>query len=374
MAGLYFHIPFCKRVCAYCDFFKSVELTRSEEVLQAMERELAWAAPRFAERRMRTLYFGGGTPSLWQPEWLQRLIGRAEELFDCSAIEECTVEANPDDLTAEWLEGLRRTRVDRLSIGIQSFDDGALKMMNRRHTAQQAAEAVARARKAGFENLTVDLIYGLPGFGGASLERSLQQVVALDVPHVSAYHLTIEGGTALGRRMRRGEFAPVAEEVSEREFERVHRVLTDAGYEHYEVSNFARSGFRARHNSAYWHGVPYLGIGPAAHSFDGAERRWSPSSLDDYVARAGSEALYEVEHLSERDRWNETLMTALRTADGVELAALAGRFGPERVGRLRREAARFESTGELLVAEGRIRIPAERFLTSDAVIAALFEV
>ena len=260
MAGLYFHIPFCRRICAYCDFFKSAEVGRVDSVLEAMERELDGAVDWLADRRIRTVYFGGGTPSLCDPARLQGLADRAAALLDCSGVEEFTVEANPDDMTEEWLEALARTGANRLSVGVQSFDDDELRLMNRRHTGMQAVEAVRRAQAAGFANLTIDLIFGVPGFGGDTLRRSLDTALSLGVQHISAYHLTVEPDTAFGRRAARGEFRAVDEQISETEFLTVHHTLTEAGFEHYEVSNFALPGFRARHNAAYWHGAKYLGI------------------------------------------------------------------------------------------------------------------
>ena len=254
MAGIYLHIPFCKRICAYCDFYKSADLRQMDALIEAMHRELDARRGYLGGEAVETRYFGGGTPSLCPPEEIGALLRHTEELFDCSRAEETTLEANPDDLTPRYLAAVRRAGIDRLSIGIQSFDDDCLKLMNRRHTARQAAEAVHNAQKEGFGNITVDLIFGVPGFGGDSLRRSLGEAIGLGVQHISAYHLTIEPDTAFGRRAARGAFAPVEEQVSEEEFLTVHDTLTAAGFEHYEVSNFALPGFRARHNAAYWHG------------------------------------------------------------------------------------------------------------------------
>lgn len=369
MAGIYFHIPFCKRICAYCDFFRSADLSRLDETVRAMHRELEEQRNYLHDRRIRTLYFGGGTPSLCTPEILHGLIVRATALYDCSQVTETTVEANPDDLTPTYLDGLRHAGVNRLSVGIQSFDDACLKWMNRRHTAAEAEQAVRMARKAGFGNITVDLIFGVPGFGADVLRRSLDRTLALGVQHISAYHLTIEPDTTLGRRLQRGELRPVEEEISEAEFRTVHQTLIEAGFEHYEVSNYALPGFRARHNAAYWSGEEYLGIGPGAHSFNGRERHWSAGSIAKYLAGAP----YESETLSETDRFNEYVMTSLRTAEGIDTAFAGERFGAARLSKLLAEAARFLSGGELRVAEGRLAIPPERFLVSDEVIAALFE-
>ncbi len=369
MAGLYFHIPFCKRICAYCDFYKSADLRLREPVIDAMHRELRQEAGFLPERCLRTIYFGGGTPSLLDPETIQSFIDQAAGLFDCSAVEECTLEANPDDLTPDYLARLARTRVNRLSIGVQSLNDDELRRMNRRHTAQTARNAIRLARNAGFGNITVDVIFGVPGFGAEILQRTLSELLDLDVQHVSAYHLTVEPQTAFGRLMARGKFTPVGERVSEEEYLLVHRMLTDAGFEHYEISNYARSGYRALHNSAYWQGVPYLGIGPAAHSFDGQQRRWAPADIGRYLADPDC---HESERLSLRDRYNETVMTALRTARGIDLDSLAVSFGEHRRKTLLDAAKPWIEAGDLVLRNGRLYIPPEHFLISDAVIAALF--
>ena len=222
---------------------------------------------------------------------------------------------------------------------------------------------------AGFGNVTVDLIFGVPGFGAATLARNLRETVALGVQHVSAYHLTVEPQTAFGRRMAQGRFSPVTEETSEEEFLTVHRTLRDAGFEHYEVSNYALPGRRAIHNSAYWSGDPYLGIGPAAHSFDGECRRWAVADIGRYLAGGDR---YESERLTERDRYNETVMTALRTAEGLDTKAIGRRFGPARLETLLDAARPWLDAGDATLRDGQLAIPAERFLLSDAVIAALF--
>ncbi len=368
MAGLYFHIPFCKRICAYCDFYKEVGTGRMDELIAAMHREMERQRDYLGGEPVRTCYFGGGTPSLCPPATIRGLLDRAAQLFDCSEVEETTLEANPDDLDGPYLDALREAGVDRLSIGVQSFDDDCLRLMNRRHTAAQADEAIRAARRAGFSNITVDIIFGVPGFGGDSLRRTLDRVLAADVPHVSAYHLTVEPDTAFGRRAARGMFVPVDETTSEREFRLVHDTLCAADFEHYEVSNYARAGFRARHNAAYWHGAKYLGIGPAAHSYDGRERHWNVASVARYVEGAPSEN----EVLTDVDRFNEFVMTRLRTAEGIDLAEAERLFGRERTEQLRRDAEPSLRAGHLRATGGRLRVPPECFLVSDAVIAELF--
>lgn len=369
MAGIYFHIPFCKRICDYCDFYKSADLRRLGAVTEAMHRELDARRDYLRGEPLRTRYFGGGTPSLCPPELLGSLLEHTARLFDCSQVEETTLEANPDDLTPEYLAALRRLGIDRLSIGVQSFDDDCLRLLNRRHSTARAIEALRDARREGFDNLTIDLIFGIPGFGGDSLRRTLDTALETGVEHISAYHLTIESNTAFGRRMAQGRFAPVEEAVSEEEFLEVHDRLTAAGYEHYEVSNFARPGFRARHNAAYWHGVRYLGIGPAAHSFDGGERHWNPSSVERYIEGAAAEN----ETLTERDRYNEYVMTRLRTVEGIDLREVAGRFGTERAARIPEAVRPWVERGTVVIRGERVSVPPRRMLLSDAVIETLFE-
>lgn len=369
MSGIYFHIPFCRRVCGYCDFARTADLRRRDEVVEAMHRELRGRRDFLHNINIGTVYFGGGTPSLLPPQELQRLIDAAAGCFDLSAVGETTVEANPDDLTAHYINELRHTSIDRLSIGIQSFDDGCLRLMNRRHTAAEAVDAVKRAQDAGFENISIDLIFGVDGYGGESLRRNIEQAVALGVQHISAYHLTVEPGTAFARRVADGRMRVVAEEVSESEYMALHEGLTAAGYEHYEVSNYALPGRRSRHNSAYWSGAEYLGIGAGAHSFDGERRCWNAPTVGEYLAGGGGGE----ERLTERDRRNEMIMTSLRTAEGLDMRVFGERFGEAAAQKTFDMAKSFLLTGLLVSEGGRLRIPAEKFMLSDSVIESLFE-
>ena len=242
-----------------------------------MHREMEERADYIEDKRLTSIYFGGGTPSLLHPKDIEALISRAESLFDLSGVKEITIEANPDYLTKEYVSALRDTRVNRVSLGIQSFDDRVLQFMNRRHTATEAECAVERLRHAGIDNISMDLIFGVSGFEGDHLGESLRRAVALDVEHISAYHLTIEERTRLGLLTRKGEYQPFSDEESEAEFLRVHNALCDAGYDHYEVSNFAKPGRYAQHNSSYWQGIEYLGIGAGDHSFSRDNRTWCTS-------------------------------------------------------------------------------------------------
>lgn len=368
MAGIYYHIPFCKRICSYCDFYRTATVQQLPRVVEAMCEELRQRTDYLDGEPIRTRYFGGGTPSLCTVEQLKRLLDTTAELFDCSAVEETTLEANPDDLNEQYLNKLREIGINRLSIGIQSFDDDCLRLMNRRHTARQAVQAVQAAQRAGFDNLTIDLIFGVPNFGGESLIRSIDCVLALGVQHISAYLLTVEPRTRFGKMRKRGELIEVSDAVCEEEFALIHNRLTESGFEHYEISNFALPNYRARHNSSYWAGVPYLGIGPAAHSFDGASRQWNAASIERYLAGETPER----EVLSEADRINEFIMTRLRTIEGCSLAAFEAQFGTEARYRLEKAAYTTLAAGGLILAEGWLKIPPEQMLVSDSIIATLF--
>lgn len=370
MAGVYFHIPFCKRICAYCDFYRSAELQYMDSVVEAMHNELEEQAEYLNDKKIRTIYFGGGTPSLLPPAELQHFIEHAAELFDCNKVGEITVEANPDDISAEYVEALRQTAVNRVSLGIQSFDDEELRFMNRRHTATDAEEAVKRLQDSGIENITIDLIFGVDGFGYEILERSLDKALSLGVQHISAYHLTIEPATTFYRRVQRGQMREVAEECSEREFLLIEKRLCDAWYEHYEVSNYALKGYRSQHNSSYWSGAEYLGIGAGAHSFNGEERHWSAQSLSEYIAQRK----YESEVLTAKDHYNEYVMTSMRRCEGIDLRVIESRFGQQRFKTALAAAQRWIASGDLVVDGHNLKIPTSRFMLSDAVIESLFEV
>lgn len=369
MATLYFHIPFCRRICTYCDFYKVGAVELMPAVVRGMHEELERRHTYLKDKHLSSIYFGGGTPSLLQPNDIESLIEHARRLYDCSAVEEITLEANPDDLTEEYVEALTTTSVNRLSLGIQSFDDEILRFMNRRHDAHEAIAAVERLRKAGYDNLSIDIIFGIGGFDKESLKRTLQRAIELNVEHISAYHLTIEEGTRLGLLTRRGEYRPISEEQSEEDYALVEESLMAAGYEHYEVSNYARKGCRAKHNSAYWTGVEYLGIGPGAHSFSGDDRRWCTSTAREY---AEGNIKFESESLAPCDHLNEYVMTSLRRAEGIDLDYIAQHYGQA-------EAQRIEASAEMWLKHetlsrhgSRLALPTSKFLLSDAVIESLF--
>ena len=369
MSGIYLHIPFCKRICSYCDFYRTAALKELPEVVEKMREEIEKRADYLNDKKIRTRYFGGGTPSLLNPRQLHQLLEATERHFDCSAVEETTLEANPDDLTEEYLREVHKIGINRLSMGIQSFDDDCLRLMNRRHTAQEAIEAVKRAQDVGFDNITIDLIFGVPGFGGEKLEHSINEALKLGVQHISAYLLTIEERTRFGRMVEKGELHEISDEVAEAEYLLMHKRLTEAGMEHYEVSNYALPNHRARHNSSYWDGTPYLGIGPAAHSFDGRSRQWNVSSVKGYLQDAAPER----EELGDVELREEYLMTRLRTAEGFSMADLEHRFGAEIGEKIRQKCEKHRQEGLLTSETETIRIPSDKLLLSDRVIGSLFD-
>ncbi len=370
MSAIYLHIPFCKRLCGYCDFFKSVKLNQLEDTLEAMERVIVEQRSFLTNHKIETIYFGGGTPSLLTSVQVGRLLDAIAQNYDLTSLSEVTLEANPDDLTRPYLEELRRVGVNRLSIGVQSFDDAELKFMNRRHTAAQAVDVVRMAQAVGFDNITIDLIFGVDGFGCDVLQHSLDVALSLDVQHISAYHLTLEAGTPFARRVAKGELRAVVEEQSEREYRMVEEALLAANFDHYEVSNYAREGFRSRHNSSYWRGVEYLGIGAGAHSFNGSVRRFAVNSIGGYLR--GGEERYEVESLSQVDRYNEFVMTSLRCREGVERDRLRCDYGAKFLAHFEIESQKWLNNGDLEQCDGWVYIPTSRFLLSDAIIESLF--
>jgi oxygen-independent coproporphyrinogen-3 oxidase len=383
MAGVYIHIPFCKQLCSYCDFYFSVSLARKQDMLDALLYEMdlkkveGGVLSEYNEHDVATLYFGGGTPTVYSPWELEMLASKALSLFLPNGIEEFTVEANPDDLTPEYLESLNAIGVNRLSIGIQSFTDRDLRWMRRRHTARQAINSVVNARKAGFNNISIDLIYGIPGMSEKEWEENVRQALELNVPHLSAYHLTIESKTILGKQQKRGLFKPVDDEISAWQYALFEKLTAEAGYIHYEISNFAKPGCFSKHNSSYWQQKPYIGIGPSAHSYDGKNlRRWNVANNKKYIdALFSGNIYYEEEHLSIYDRYNEYILTSLRTSWGIDMYGdINNKFGDELYSYFLKQAIPLLNADRLEFENDCIYIPSKYFFVSDSIINRLFYV
>lgn len=319
MAGIYLHIPFCRKACDYCDFHFSTSLGLKERVVDAMCKEIEQRAKTWKEKQIQTIYFGGGTPSLLNEIELGKLIDAIKKNFVISADAEITFEANPDDITDENLSVWIKYGINRLSIGIQSFFDRDLDYMERIHSASEGENAVKRAQKAGIKNITIDLIYGTPGLSNLEWQENLQKAIDLHIPHISAYALTVEEGTPLYHRIKKKQKKSPNEDIQADQFLFMSEFLEQNGFEHYEVSNFGKPNMHSRHNSSYWDAIPYLGIGPSAHSYDGNRRRMNISNNAKYVAafEKNEQDYFEEEFLTGDDIFNEYLLTRLRTKKGL---------------------------------------------------------
>lgn len=340
-----------------------------------MLMELAERHGELAGQTVETIYFGGGTPSMLSGEELQRIFEALYRHFSIATSPEITLEANPDDLTPAYLDVLRQTPVNRLSVGIQSFRDEDLRYMNRAHNAQEAATCVQLVQDKGFEAISVDLIYAMPTGTDADWEQNLNIALQLCPQHLSAYCLTVEPGTALNHMVKKGTAPAVDEEAAARQFTMLTEMAQAAGYEHYEISNLARDGHYARHNSSYWKGSPYLGVGPAAHSYNGQHRRWNVANNAHYIkALNAGESYHETESLTYNDQYNEFLMTRLRTMWGVPLAQVQALFGDAAQGQLLAEVAPYIHAGKMELVDGHIILTTTGRLVADALISDLFRV
>ena len=375
MAGIYIHVPFCQSRCAYCDFYSTTLLAHRKAYVDTVCRELHHRLPELKGEPVKTIYFGGGTPSTLTIEELKTILAHLDNLVNLEHLInlELTLEANPDDLTEEYVQGLRTLPINRVSLGIQSFHDRTLRLIGRRHTAQEAIDAVRRLQQAGITNISIDLIYGLPDETLDDWAYSLDQAIALGVKHISAYHLTYEEGTRLWRMQEQGLVFPIDEEQSVKSFELLRNKLLGAGYEHYEISNFALPGYHSRHNSGYWQGIAYIGVGPGAHSYDGHNRRWNLSCLTDYIATPhGEDVPHEVEYLTTDERYDERIITELRTARGIDLNALLADFGERYHTHCMRCAKPYLDRGQLSHTEdNHLCLTPESILISDAIMRDL---
>lgn len=369
MAGIYVHIPFCQSKCIYCDFYSVAARKHRAGYVDAMLREFALRRAELGGQSVNTIYIGGGTPSVLPVEELARLL---RALIADSRPEEVTVEVNPDDVTPAYAAALRRAGADRVSMGVQSFDDAMLRLLRRRHSAENAKRAYHCLRDAGFARLSLDLIFALPGQTLSGLRADLEQLLTLRPEHISCYGLMWEEGTLLHRMLQEGTLHEADDELYIAMYSLVCDALAAAGYEHYEVSNFALPGHRALHNSNYWNGTPYLGLGAGAHSYDGITRRRNPADLERYMAAisAGATA-FEAESESDDERYDGYVMTRLRTADGIDLEHLAACFGTARRAEFERKAAAFIAAGTMTCHGVRRRITEQGWLTSDAIITDL---
>ena len=375
MAGIYIHIPFCKTRCIYCDFYSTTRSELLKQYIDSLCHELELRRNYLENEPIETIYFGGGTPSQLSGDDFNRIFTTIEHRFDLKSVQEITLEANPDDLTPSYLKVLSHLPFNRISMGIQTFNEPTLRLLNRRHTASQAIEAVEHCRQAGFQNISIDLIYGLPGETPESWEQDLQQAIRLGVEHISAYHLTYETGTPIYQMLQQHRIREVDEDNSVRFFTMLMEQLTAAGYEHYEISNFCRPGFYSRHNSSYWQGIPYLGCGPSAHSFNRKEREWNVASLEKYIqGMEMGERISEKEVLDLTTRYNDFIITSLRTRWGISLVKLKQDFGTELWQYCLDMAAPSLQNGKLEEKDGTLRLTQEGIFISDSIMSDLLRV
>lgn len=375
MAGFYIHIPFCKKVCYYCDFHFVATLKYKDQMLEAMQKEIVNRSQEWKETRFNTLYFGGGTPSVLSIDEIKRLIDTIFSNYYFIDDIELTLEANPDDLTKAYLKDLKsKTEINRFSIGTQSFHDEDLKLMNRRHTGVEAVNSIRNAQEAGFENLNIDLIYGVPGLTMEGWKSNIETFVELKAPHLSAYHLMFEPKTVFDHMRKKNKIQPVDDTISQRHYSLLTDELKWKGYRHYEISNFAMNGHFSKHNTNYWLGEKYIGIGPSAHSFNGATRRWNVANNTKYCSEleSGSNDYFTVEELTETNRFNEYILTSLRTEYGADYTYIADHFGSQILDKLKQGIKRFKPEEHYQLTDKGFRLSESGWLISDFIMRELF--
>ena len=372
MAGIYIHIPFCKRRCIYCDFFSTTQSEKKSAYVRAVCRELEMRKDYLEGEDIETVYLGGGTPSQLFREELQEIFDYIYKVYPVREDAEITLEANPDDLTPEYVAMLRQLPINRISMGIQTFQEETLNLLHRRHTATQAIEAFRRCREAGFLNISIDLMYGLPGETLETWKEDLQQAIALRPEHISAYHLIYEEDTVLWKLREQHKVEEADEDLSVSLFSTLIEQLSEAGYQHYEISNFCLPGLHSRHNSSYWTGKKYLGCGPSAHSFNGVSRQWNVASLDDYLKGVEEGRLdYEVEELDLYTRYNDFVLTSIRTCWGMPLSTLRSDFGEELYRYCLRMAKPHLDQGVLEKCEDVLKLTRKGIFVSDGLMSDL---
>jgi oxygen-independent coproporphyrinogen III oxidase len=372
MPGIYFHIPFCKKACHYCNFHFSTSLKQQGEMLKAMKQELI-SASEGAEEIVETIYFGGGTPSILPAGAIRELINLVKERFTVSPGAEVTLEANPDDISKAAVTAWIQAGVNRLSIGIQSFKEEDLLWMNRAHNAAQAKSSLVVAKDAGIHNISADLIYGTPTLSDEDWRQNIEQMIALGIPHIACYALTVEPKTALDKliQLKKKENTDAGKQAQQ--FMMLMEQMQLHGYEHYEISNFALPGLRSRHNSSYWQGKPYIGIGPSAHSYDGRNRRWNISNNALYIqAIANGLPSFEEEQLTTENRINEFIMISLRTMEGLNLFRLEEQFGNSVYEQVRKDITPYIEEGKALVKNDHVILTKAGKLFADGIAADLF--
>jgi len=372
MAGLYLHIPFCKKACHYCDFHFSTSLKYKQSFLQALEQELVLRANEFENIEVQTIYFGGGTPSILEVDEIKSIIKVIRNNYEVIALPEITLEANPDDLSDEKIKALAGTEINRLSIGVQSFGNAELQMMNRAHSAKEVKQCLQTANQY-FKNITIDLMYGIPGLSVECWKVNIKEALSYGISHISSYALTVEEGTALHHFIKEKKYPALDEDLAARHFDILVTELTDAGFDHYEISNFGKPNFYSKHNTSYWLGKPYLGFGPSAHTFKGNVRSWNVANNATYIKTLSENTLPSTqENLSTKDRFNEYIMTGLRTIWGVSFVKIEQDFGVETLRFLEQQIQPFIKKETLVLKEKRLKTTQKGKFLADGIASDLF--
>lgn len=372
MAGIYFHIPFCKSRCTYCDFYKTTDTSKISSLIDALQKELTLRNDYLNERTIQTIYFGGGTPSLLSANQISNLLNECKKIYSISDEAEITLEANPDDLEINYLHQLRNVGINRLSIGIQTFSAQGLKLMNRRHTPDQAIDAVKNAQIAGFDNISVDLIYGIPHMENEQWQANLNTIFKMNIQHLSAYHLTYHRNTVLWKRLKKGTIREIDEQQSVEQFEMLSATAEKNGFIQYEVSNFALPGYFSKHNSSYWKQTEYIGIGPSAHSFNMQNRQWNVSNLETYLSSIiEGKVPCETEILSTNDKFNDYIITSLRTIWGVDMQYVEENFGNKLLSDLIKMATKYIDNEQLSIDSNKMFLTKKGIFISDKIMSDL---
>lgn len=371
---IYIHIPFCKQKCSYCNFHFSTSLNLKEAMLSAIKKELFLRHHELENKTLKSLYFGGGTPSILSYEEIQSLMDEVLKYFDFGENIEITLEANPDDLSQKFLKNLKKSGINRFSIGTQSFHDDDLKLMNRAHDASEAESSIKRAQDIGFENISIDLIYGSPTSDFEIWKQNLNKAVELEVPHISSYALTIEPRTALQNWISKGKIAEPKEEIQNKDFYYMSDFLKSNGFDHYEISNFGKPKYHSQHNTAYWKYQPYLGIGPSSHSYNGSNiRSWNVANNNLYIKKLNENQLpLEKEILSEKDQYNEMVMIGLRTSIGLDINKLNEKFSEKIQKEFKKLIVPKLEENILFIENHHLKIREEEWFFADGIAAGLF--
>ncbi|MDA8885970.1 radical SAM family heme chaperone HemW [Bacteroidia bacterium] len=375
MAGIYIHIPFCKKACFYCDFHFSVSFKSKLDILQAINTELVRRRSFIGDEQVETIYFGGGTPSVLLGSELDQIMTSINRLYSVAENAEITFECNPDDLTLEYLKVLKKAGINRLSLGIQSFNDEHLEWMNRSHTNDQSLQCIQDASGLGFKDINIDLIYGIPQLSEDEWKDTIELALALPVNHLSAYSLTMEENTPYNKLVKQQKYQKPDDDLASVHFEVMVNAVEKAGWEHYEVSNFCKAGNYSKHNTAYWQNKKYLGIGPSAHSFDGVNRSWNVSSNVQYLEKIESNLEpYKTELLTNEDRLNETLLTGIRTKWGVDLVELRSEYKYNLMELFPVMIAEWQLKEWVVIEEENFRLSSQGLLFADYIASELFSV